>query len=154
RAIGNPAQAEADYRKSLEIKRKIFAPGALTIAASLRNLAILVHSRNPVEGEKLFADAVDLYSRNPKPPPFDFASALRGLAEAQRTRGDLENARATLERAADIAGGLGAKHPLRAALLHDLALVHQSAKEFTQAAARLRDAIAIVTEAQGENHPD
>ncbi len=91
----------------------------------------------------------------PKPRPFDYSSALLGLAEAQRNRGDLAAARATLEHASGIvAKGLGMKHPLYAAVLRDLGLVQQSAHEYPQAEQSLRQAIAIVEETQGANHPD
>ncbi len=114
-ALGNLTVAESDYRKALELKRKIYGANALTIGASLRNLARLVYGRNPAEGEKLFQEAVDLYARNPKAPAFDYASALLGLAEAQRRRGDLPAARATLQQATEITEkGLGTKHPLYA----------------------------------------
>ena len=154
-AIGNVTLAEADYRKSLELKRKIFGPDALTIGASLRNLARMVSAHNREEGEKLFQEDVDLYARNPKPPAFDYGSALLGLAEAQRDRGELAAARATLQRSSDIVTkGLGVKHPLYAAVERDLGLVHQSAREYPQAEQCLRDAIAIVEESQGAYHPD
>jgi CHAT domain-containing protein/tetratricopeptide (TPR) repeat protein len=154
-ALGNVAVAEADYRKALELKKKIFGADALTVGATLRNLARLVYEQNPEEGEKLFQAAVDLYGKNPKPPPFDFASALLGLGEAQRSRGSLAAARETLQRASDVAAkGLGTKHPLYAAVLRDLGLVHQSAREYPQAEELLQQAIAIVKETQGENHPD
>jgi CHAT domain-containing protein/Tfp pilus assembly protein PilF len=153
--IGNVAMAEADYRKSLELKRKQNGPNALTIGATLRNLARLVYTRNREEGEKLFQEDVDLYARNAKPPAFDYSSALLGLAEAQRNRGDLAAAHATLEHASSIvAKGLGTKHPLYAAVLRDLGLVQQSAREYPQAEQSLRQAIAIVEETQGTNHPD
>jgi CHAT domain-containing protein/tetratricopeptide (TPR) repeat protein len=153
--IGNVAMAEADYRKSLELKRKLNGPNALTIGASLRNLARLVYARNRGEGEKLFQEAVDLYARNAKPPAFDYSTALLGLAEAQRSRNDLANARATLELASAIViRGLGAKHPLYAAVLGDLGLVQQSAHEVPQAEDSLRQAIGIVEETQGPDHPD
>ncbi len=153
--IGNVAMAEADYRKSLELKRKQNGPNALTIGASLRNLARLVYARDREEGEKLFQEDVDLYSRNAKPPAFDYSSALLGLAEAQRNRGDLAAARATLEHASDIvAKGLSTKHPLYAAVLRDLGLVQQSTHEYPQAEQSLRQAISIVEETQGANHPD
>ncbi len=153
--IGNVAMAETDYRKSLELKRKQNGPNALTIGASLRNLARLVYARNRQEGEKLFQEDVDLYARNAKPPAFDYTSALVGLAEAQRSRGDLAAARATLERASGIvAKGLGTKHPLYAAVLRDLGLVQQAAHEYALAEQSLRQAIAIVEETQGPNHPD
>src|SRR5581483_11325910 len=127
-AMGNLTIAEADNRKALEIKRKIFGPDAPSVGASLRNLGRLVYLRNHAEGEKYFQEAVDLYARNPKAPPFDFTSALLGLAEAQRDRGELTAARATLQRATEIASkGLGTSHPQYAALLRDLGTVQQAA---------------------------
>ena len=147
--------AESDYRKALEFKRKIYGAGALTIGASLRNLARLVYRRDPEEGERLFKEAVDIYASKPKAPPFDYASALLGLAEAQRNRGDLAAARETLQHASDVTTkGLGTKHPLYAAVFRDLALVDQSAHEYSEAERRFEEAIAIVKETQGENHPD
>jgi CHAT domain-containing protein/tetratricopeptide (TPR) repeat protein len=154
-AMGKFAVAESDYRKALELKRKIYGPDALTIGASLRNLARLVSLRNHAEGEKIFQEAVGLYSRNPKPPAFDFASALLGLAQAERTRGDLKDAGEALQRASKVAlDGLGPRHPLNAALLRELGLVHQAAHGIPEAVDCFRSAIAIVEEAQGENHPD
>jgi CHAT domain-containing protein/tetratricopeptide (TPR) repeat protein len=154
-ALGNLTVAEADYRKALELKRKIYGSDALTIGSSLRNLARLVYGRNPAEGEKLFKEAVDLYAKNPKAPPFDYASALLGLGEAQRNRGDLGAARETLQHASDVATtGLGTKHPLYAAVLRELGLVHQSAREYAEAEQSLQEAVAIVKETHGETHPD
>ncbi len=154
-AMGNLTVAEADNRKALELKRKIYGPDALTVGASLRNLAHLVSLRNRAEGEKLYQEAVDLYAKDPKAPPFDYTSALLGLSEAQRNRGDLAAARATLQHASDIAAkGLGAKHPQYAAVLRDLGLVHQAAHEYPQAEQALQQAIDIVRETQGGDHPD
>ena len=154
-ALGNLTVAEADNRKALELKRKIYGPDALTVGASLRNLAHLVSLRNRVEGEKLYREAVDLYAKDPKAPPFDYTSALLGLSEAQRDRGDLAAARATLQHASEVAaGGLGAKHPLYAAVLRDLGLVHQAAHEYPQAEQALQQAVDIVRETQGSDHPD
>ncbi len=154
-ALGNFTVAEADHRKALELKRKIYGPDALTVGASLRNLAHLVSLRNRAEGEKLYQEAVDLYAKNPKSPPFDYTSALLGLSEAQRSRGDLAAARVTLQLASDVAAkGLGTKHPQYAAVLCDIGLVHQAAHEFPQAEQALQQAIDIVRETQGENHPD
>ncbi len=154
-AMGNLTVAEADNRKALELKRKIYGPDALTVGASLRNLAHLVSLRNRAEGERLYREAVDLYARNPKPPPFDYTSALLGLSEAQRNRGDLAAARATLLLASDVAAkGLGTMHPQYAAVLGNLGLVHQAAHESRQAEQTLHQAIDIVRETQGDDHPD
>jgi CHAT domain-containing protein len=154
-ALGNLTGAESDYRKALELKRKIYSAGDLTIGASLRNLARLVCRRDPEEGEKLFKEAVDIYARRPEAPPFDYASALLGLADAQRNRGAIAAARETLQHASDVTiNGLGAKHPLYAAVLRDLALLDRSEREYSAAERRLQEAITIVKEAQGESHPD
>jgi len=154
-ALGNLTVAEADTRKALELKRKLHGPDALTVGASLRNLARLVYFRNHAEGEKLYREVVDLYARNSKPPAFDYTSALLGLSDAQRNRGDLAAARVTLQLASEIASkGLGTKHPQYAAVLFDLGLVHQSEHEYPQAEQALRQAIDIVRETQGDDHPD
>ncbi len=154
-ALGNRKVAEADYRKSLALKRKLYGPDSPAIGASLRNLARLIYARDPNEGERLFNEAVALYARNAQPPPFDYAAALLGLAEAQRNRGDLHASRGTLERASEVVTkGLGTRHPLYAATLRDLALVDQSAGRYDEAERRFRRAIDIVEQVQGENHPD
>ena len=154
-ALGNLRVAESDYRKALELKKKIYGPDALPVGPSLRNLARLVYGRSPDEGEKLFQEAVDLYEKNPKPPAFENASALLGLGEAQRNRGDLEAARQTLQHASEVlATGLGTKHPLYAAVLSATGQVHQAGREYAQAERQLQEAIAIVKETQGAQHPD
>src|SRR5437764_5043204 len=125
-ALGNRTVAESDYRKSLDLKKAIYGPDAISVGATLRNLARLIYSRDPEEGAKLFQEAVNLYTKNPKPPPFDYAVALLGLADAQRNRGALAAARETLREASDVVRtGLGTKHPLYAAVLSDLGRVHQ-----------------------------
>src|SRR5262249_17316495 len=154
-AVGNVTTAESDYRKSLDLKKAIYGPDAPSVGATLRNLARLVYTRNPEEGAKLFQDAADLYAKNPKPPPFDYAVALLGVAEAQRNRRELGAARETLRQASEVvAKGLGRKHPLYAAVLSDLGLDHQAAGEYVEARQRLQEAIGIVKETHGENHPD
>ncbi len=153
--IGNVTRAEADYRKALELKRKIYSPDSLNIGASLRNLARLVYARNRQEGERLFQEDVDLYARNAQPPAFDYTSALIGLGEAQRDRGDLAAARATLEHASAIVSkALSMKHPLYAAVQRDLGLVYESAHDYAQARRYLAAAVVIVEETHGANHPD
>ena len=154
-AMGNLAVAESDYRKALELKKKIFGPDALTVGASLRNLARLLARKNPAESEKLFQEAVDLYGRNKKSQPYDYASALLGLAEMERSSGQLGQAQQTLHRASDIvAQGLGTAHPLYAAVLRDQALVHQSKHEYADAARGLEQAVDVIQAAEGQQHPD
>ncbi len=154
-SMGNFAAAEADYSAALAARRKIFGPNHVLVAATLRNYGRLVYARNRAEGEKLLQESVDIYSKSSDHPPFDFASVLLSLGEAQKNRGDLADARKTFQQALDVTSqGLGEKHPLYASVLNDLAIVHQDAREFPQAERRFEQAIGIVTETQGPNHPD
>jgi CHAT domain-containing protein/tetratricopeptide (TPR) repeat protein len=154
-AMGNVAVAEADYRKALELKKKIFGPDALTIGASLRNLARLLSRKDPAESEKLFQEAVDLYARSKKAQPYDYASALLGLAEVQRVRGEVDPAQGSLQQASDIVSTeLGIEHPLHAAVLRDQALVHQSKHEYAEAEGELQKAVDVIERTEGEQHPD
>ena len=154
-AMGNVTVAEADYRKSLELKRKIYPPDALTIGASLRNLAHLVASKDPAESEALFQQAADLYARNIRAESYDYGSALLGLAEVQRERGELTAAEQSLHHASEVvAKGLGTAHPLYAAVLRDEALVFRAEHQYPEAEQRLHQAINIIEESEGENHPD
>jgi CHAT domain-containing protein len=65
------------------------------------------------------------------------------------------DARASFQQARDIAAnGLGMKHPVYADALASLALIHEAMHEDTEAEDQLREAIAIVTESEGVNHPE
>ena len=154
-AMGNFGAAEADYTAALAARRKLFGPNSALVAATLRNYGRLVYARNPTQGEKLLEEAIDIYSKSSDHPPFEFASALLTLGEAQKNRGDLADARKTFEQALNVASqGLGDKHPVYASALNDLALVHQAAREFPQAEQRFQQAIDIVADTSGPNHPD
>ena len=154
-AMGNLTGAESDYRTALELRKKIYGPHHVLVAATLRNYGRLVYARNPKEGEKLLREAAEIYSNTSDRPAFEYANSLLTLGEAERKSGDLAGARAAFENARDVASqGLGTKHPVYANALASLALVHQTAHENKIAAEQLREAIAIVTASEGENHPD
>jgi CHAT domain-containing protein/tetratricopeptide (TPR) repeat protein len=154
-AMGNRTGAESDYRTALELRKKIYGPNHVLVAATLRNYGRLVYIRNPEEGEKLLREAAGILGNSSDHPPFEYANALLALGEAERKRGDFPDARATFEKARDVAAqGLGPKHPVYANALASLALVHEALHEDAEAGEQLRQAIAIVTESEGEYHPD
>ena len=154
-AMGNCTGAESDYRTALELRRKIYGPNHVLVAMTLRNYGRLVYARNPAEGEKLLREASEIYGNSSDRPAFEYANTLLAWGEAQRKRGDLPGARETFEKARDVAAqGLGTKHPVYANALASLALVHQAMHEYQEAGDQLREAIAIVTESEGPNHPD
>jgi CHAT domain-containing protein/tetratricopeptide (TPR) repeat protein len=154
RSIGNVTAAEADYRRSLELKRTHGATG-VSIASTLRNLAHLIYPRDPREAERLLTEAVDIYGTLPSAPPFDYSTVLLALARAQRDRGALADARETAERGLTIARqGLGTQHPLYATALRDLALIEADTGDDAGAQRNLTEALAIAESAHGASHPD
>ena len=154
-SIGNLAAAEADYRRSLELKKKLYGPTSPLAASTLRNLAHLTYSKDHRAGERLLADAVDLYRASPSPPAFDFTSVLLGLARAQRDRGALADARATVQRTLEVAReGLGVRHPLFASAVRELGLVDAARGDDASAERNLREAIDLARGAHGPDHPD
>ncbi len=154
-AMGNFTAAEADYRTVLELRKKIYGPDHVLVAATSWNYGRLIYTRNPQEGENLLRQAVHIYANGSVHPPFEYASTLLGLGEAQRKRRDYPDAMKSFENARDVAAtGLGEKHPVYASALASLGLVHQAMHEPMEAAELLRQAIAIVQASEGENHPD
>ncbi|MGA2212264.1 MAG: CHAT domain-containing tetratricopeptide repeat protein, partial [Bryobacteraceae bacterium] len=153
-AMGNRAGAESDYETALELRKKIFGPKHVLVAATLRNYGRFVYARNAVEGEKLLREAVEIYADSSNRPAFEYANTLLALSDAERKRGDLPAARQTVQKALDVAAqGLGTHHPVYASALRNLALVQQAARD-ADAEKGLRQAIAIVSEIQGDDHPD
>ena len=154
-AMGNRTGAEADYRAALELRKTIYGPNHVLVAATLRNYGRFVYSGNPAAGEKLLQQAADIYSNSTDRPAFEYANTLLALGEAERKRRDFPDALTTFDRARDVAAqGLGTKHPVYANALASLALVQEATHNNLQAGQLLRQAIAIVTESEGENHPD
>jgi CHAT domain-containing protein len=154
-SIGNVAAAEADYRHSLDLKRTLYGPGNPLAVSTLRNLAHLTYRRDHRGGEQLLSEAVDAYGRMPQAPPFDFASVLVGLADAERDRGALEEARATITKAIEISRrGLGERHPLYASAMRELGLVLAAEGRSDEAGRQLRSALAVAEDVHGPDHPD
>jgi CHAT domain-containing protein/tetratricopeptide (TPR) repeat protein len=154
-AMGNRTAAESDYRTALELRKKIYGPNHMLVAATLRNYGRLVYLRNAEEGEKLLREAVEMFGNSSDRPAFEYANSLLALGEAERKRGDFPDARGTFQQARDVAAqGLGTKHPVYANALASLALVDEALHQDSAAVEQLRQAIAIVSESEGENHPD
>jgi CHAT domain-containing protein/tetratricopeptide (TPR) repeat protein len=153
-SLGNTAAAAADYQRSLDLKRKLYGPGSPLAVSTLRNLAHLTYAQNHEAGERLLAEAVDLYAKASNAPPFDYTSVLLGLERAQRDRGALTLALATGQQALAVAGkGLGTRHPLYAAAVRDLGTI-EAALGQADAERMLREAIAIAEDVHGTSHPD
>ena len=154
-SIGNLPAAEADYRRSLELKRKLYGAGSALALSTLRNLAQLTYALDREKGERLLVEAAAAYGRSPNAPPFDYTSVLIGLARAERERGASSEARATAIKALDISRrGLGERHPLFASATRELGLSLAALGEGADAERRLREALTIAEQVHGPSHPD
>jgi CHAT domain-containing protein len=154
-SIGNVAAAEADYKASLELKKRLYGPASPQALSTLRNLAHLTYSRNHEAGERLLIEAVAIYANAPSAPSFDYTSVLLGLERAQRDRGALVDARATVRQAMTIAEhGLGVQHPMYAAAVRDLGIIEERSGNLAEAERHLRDAVTIAEHVHGPDHPD
>src|SRR5262249_39236473 len=154
-SIGNAVAAEADYERSLELKKKLYGPASPQALSTLRNLAHLTYTRNHEAGERLLAEAVGTYANAANAPSFDYASVLLGLERAERDRGALADARATVQRAMAVAErGLGVHHPLYAAAVRDLGVIEADSGNVAEAERHLREAVTIAEQVHGPDHPD
>ncbi|HET6956820.1 MAG TPA: CHAT domain-containing tetratricopeptide repeat protein, partial [Vicinamibacterales bacterium] len=154
-SIGNAAAAEADYRASLELKKRLYGPASPQALSTLRNLAHLTYTHDRPAGERLLAEAVAIYANAPNAPSFDYTSVLLGLERAQRDRGALANARATVQQAMTVAErGLGTRHPLYAAAVRDLGVIEADSGNVAEGERHLSEAIAIAEQVHGPDHPD
>ena len=154
-SIGNVTAAEADYRRSLELKRKLYGPDSALALSTLRNLANLTYAVDRRKGELLLAEARDAYARSPNAPPFDYASVLVGLARAERDRGALSEAVAAANKALEVSRtGLGEHHPLFASASRELGLSLAASGQYPEAELQLQAALTIAEQGHGPFHPD
>ena len=152
--LGNYALAERDLTRSLELKTQLFGRTALTSASTLSNLGRATLPRDAAAGEQLLREAATIMG-TAKAPPFDHVTTLLGLAGAQRQRGALTDAIATLQQALEIAErGLGTSHPLYASVVRDLGLVQNAAGDFAGAERQLTAALATAEGTYGPTHPN
>jgi tetratricopeptide (TPR) repeat protein len=80
--IGLYSRAEAMYRQALELRRKI-GPDDVDIAISMNNLAHALsrQSKDTLEAEKLYRDAITILRKEYGDESSDLAASLSGLAD-------------------------------------------------------------------------
>lgn len=150
--LGNPSAAEAAYRQSLAVKRKVAEKSSL--ALTIRNLGRLVFERDPAEAEKMYREAIGLFEQAANPLSYEVGNTLLSLAEAQRTLGSLHQSAATLGRAKEmISRSLAQDHPLQVHVLHESALLAEAQGDPKQAAELYRKAIDLAVSSRGSRHP-
>ena len=108
-ALQNPAEAEIQFRKSLDLSQKKYADANIALAT------ILIHRNEVREGEPLLREGL---ASNPHSWPGQFE-----LGELELSRGHLEPALAAAQTAAQLA-------PQQAVVYRLLAVIHLRQKNY------------------------
>lgn len=127
----------------------------LKLAAAMATLARITQIQGDVEKtEQLLLDAIDIVIESEQQNHPWMVFYLQNLGVAQRTKGDLESARVTFDKAVAAARHIwGEKHDLLAAILIDQGIVFHLTGDFDNAERVMREALAQYRRTRGDSHP-
>jgi tetratricopeptide (TPR) repeat protein len=150
------ALARPLYERALAICEKVLGLEHPGTAASLNNLAVLLHDKGDLAGARpLHERALAIYEKAYGPMHPLTAESLNNLALLLKTQGELEGARPLYERALAInETALGPEHPDTATSLGNLANLLTDQGELEGARSLYERALAINETALGPEHPD
>ena len=151
----NP-EAEALARSAHEELLTLPAPppGLLAMAKNHLALALLALDRSE-EAETLLAGAVAIVEAHPERAEASFAQVLHNFAAAALRRGDLALAQERFQRALDSARRTSGEHSVQPAkALAALGSTLRQLERFDEAEAAQREALAILRQRLGDQHPD
>ncbi len=153
---GRYAEAEADQRHALSLRKQILGRESEPVAASIDNLANTLRKQGRLqEAEKLQRESLQLWTNLVGPDHPSMANAMNNLAVILYERGDLQSAEAFLERALKIRRStLGEDHPYVAATTSNLAALLASEGKHAQAETMYRDVLELQERLLGEDHPE
>jgi tetratricopeptide (TPR) repeat protein len=122
-ALGKNAQAEAEYRRELAIRKKLPGEKPIDMAPALHDLGtLLVETRKFGEAEPLLRESLDIREKELGPDHPDVAMSLEAIGVLYIERKKNAEAEPLLKRALAIyENGLGADHPHTARCCANLA---------------------------------
>jgi tetratricopeptide (TPR) repeat protein len=150
------AEAEALYRRALEIDEATFGPDHPNVASALNNLAVLLDERHGVhESEPLRRRALAIAEKAHGPKHPQVATLLGNLARNLTATGRYEEAEPLIRRALEIdEERLGANDPIVGIRLSSLAELQHHTGKFDEAGRLLRRVLKIDEEKYGPDHPE
>lgn len=155
-SLGFHQEAEDDYRRALELRRRI-ATGddRVLIARSLNNLGTCLRNRQEYsEAESKFNEAVAIMKELRGPRHIDVAGGLTNIATLYMAKGELDKAETPLLEALDIKREvLGETHLSTAVTLGSLADLYSRRSDWAKAQQYAEQALAIRRTALREGHP-
>jgi tetratricopeptide (TPR) repeat protein len=155
RWLGEGEDAEAMFRETLEIQRRLEGDHRAEIAATLNNLGILLGQRGDWEGaEPLIREAVEIIRsvRGDEHP--EVAAGLSTLGTVLEETGDVAGAEASYRESLAMRRRLlGAEHPDTARSLYALAGLQQIQGNAASALESCREILALRGEVLPDTHP-
>ena len=149
-------EAEAQYKRALEMAEKTGGPSSLLVALILNNLTKVYEDQSrfaEVEDASRRALAIREKALGPNHP--DVAASVNNLAHVYERLGRYAEADKLFQRSIEIwEKALGPKHPYLATSLLNLAIVYADEDRFDEAEALYKRALGIREAAFGPNHSD
>jgi len=155
-ARGDLDEAEAFFRRSLELDRAARGPRHPYVASTMNNLALLLRARGRLEdAEPIMREILDLRRETVGVDHPYYAIGLNNLAVVLRERGRLDDAEALYREALERDRRVrGEDHPGVAGTMVNLGVVLVDLDRVDEAEPLLREALRIRIEALGPAHPD
>jgi serine/threonine protein kinase/tetratricopeptide (TPR) repeat protein len=156
RRLGNPAQAEANYRQALEIQRRLLGPEHAEVGTLLNNLGVVLNATGRyVEAESVYREALKIRQVALGPAHPLVANSMLNLAISAEHRADPASALMLYKQAADIVrGSLGGDHPRLAAILRNWGVLLGNQQRTAEAIPLLKEALRIRRAALGPESRD
>jgi tetratricopeptide (TPR) repeat protein/predicted Ser/Thr protein kinase len=155
-ALGLYPEAETHLKAALELRQAALGPEHRDVAASLHNLASLLHDRGDgPDAERLYREALRIMRKVPGVEARAVGSVLNDLGLLLYQRGDVTQAEPMYREALDIQRkALGNESSSVATTLNNLGTLVQAKGDLVAAEALFRESLAIRRKLLGEKHPD
>jgi CHAT domain-containing protein/Tfp pilus assembly protein PilF len=152
----NYTSALAETRRQLELRRRALGAENPEVAASVKNIAVLLFQKgDPAGAEPFFREALAMRRKLLGDEHPHVADVLNNLASVRMTMGDFAGAEPLYREALAIRRKvLGDAHPDVPRSLNNLAVALQRRGDYTGAEPLYREALAIRRKSLGEEHPD
>lgn len=154
--LGQLAEAEPLFERSLAIYTKVLPAGHPDIATSINNLGFQYQVTGRLEeAEKFYKRALEMREKAAWPNYSHIADSLNNIAQIYKRQWRVAESVPLLRRALEMRErGLGQEHPLIAQSLQNLASALELQNEIPQAEPLLRRAYDIRVKSQSANHPE
>ncbi len=154
--LGRFDEAEAQIRRSLQLRRRLYGDRHAEIAESLNSLGEVRYDRGDLDGaERLYREAYTMRRELLGDNSAEVATSLDNLANVYHQRGQLEEAERMYREALSIRRRvLGPEHQDVASSLNNVAVVLHDQGRLDQAEELYRESLALARRVLGDEHPD